>query len=317
MGTVKNRNLILIGFNTDYQRMEVEELSNTYNVYHIVMNKFLYFFLSKINNVFFTRYAAGKYYKNIRRKLGIESYTVVVTDDPIDIYAISAFKKDDIRVLMRNSILSNERLLAWVSKYLVFSFDSLDCDKYGFNLMSQYIPNRNIVQSYAGGGNEFDFFFLGMDKGRKRTLHLLSSQLHEMNYVTNFQLKYSPKGLAQKLDKWINKNEKYGMLSYKDNLHMASKSKCIVEIVQEGQSGITLRTLEAAFLKKKLITNNMSILDSELFNDANVMYLDRCDAVDENILDKFMGQPYSDYSEEILMKYTITHNMKFIIAGFS
>lgn len=310
----KNTNLVLVGFNTDYQRMEAEELSETYNVIHIPMSRFIYFILNKVNSDKITRYVVDKYYKRVRANINVENYAVVVTDDPIEIYATSAFESCDVRVLMRNSILNKKKVLSWVSDYLVYSFDPLDCAKYGFKQISQYIPNEKKLKEYIGNSTHFDFFFLGMDKGRKVMLDELNEHLQKLNYKTDFQLKYSPRGLWQKLDKWLNRNKKYKMLSYEKNLDMASRSKCIVEIVQEGQSGLTLRTLEALFLKKKLITNNVSVIDSELFNAANILYFETLEDLREDIINAFMERTYCDYPDEILIKHTITYNMRIMEA---
>lgn len=49
------------------------------------------------------------------------------------------------------------------------------------------------------------------------------------------------------------------MISYQENLDNIRKSKCIVDVVQKGQIGLTLRPLESLFFKKKLLTNNKCI----------------------------------------------------------
>ena len=60
------------------------------------------------------------------------------------------------------------------------------------------------------------------------------------------------------------------MISYEEVLDKSSKCSVIVDIVKEGQSGLTLRVLEALFFGKKLITNNKNICTCDFYRSDNV-----------------------------------------------
>ena len=62
-----------------------------------------------------------------------------------------------------------------------------------------------------------------------------------------------------------------------------------MEINKEGQSGLTLRALEALFYKKKLITNNISIMNEMVYNKKNIYII----GVDNNkSVKEFLSEPY-------------------------
>jgi 1,5-rhamnosyltransferase len=61
-------------------------------------------------------------------------------------------------------------------------------------------------------------------------------------------------------------------LPYVDYIERTLRSKVIVEINSDGQTGITLRTLEAAFLNRKLLTNNPFVRHLD-FYDANNIFI--------------------------------------------
>lgn len=62
-------------------------------------------------------------------------------------------------------------------------------------------------------------------------------------------------------------NEYVDYFSYID---LVSKSRAIIEINEKNQAGCSLRMMEALFFKKKLITNNISIVKDPYYSRSNV-----------------------------------------------
>ena len=56
-------------------------------------------------------------------------------------------------------------------------------------------------------------------------------------------------------------------LPYEENINRTLNANIIIDITKENQSGWTLRILEALFFNKKLITNNINILGSEIYSE--------------------------------------------------
>ncbi len=62
-------------------------------------------------------------------------------------------------------------------------------------------------------------------------------------------------------------------LSYPDYLKKAASSSIILEIMRPGHAGLSLRPLEALFFRKKLITDNPAIRNSEVYHPDNIFIL--------------------------------------------
>lgn len=60
------------------------------------------------------------------------------------------------------------------------------------------------------------------------------------------------------------------VLTYDDNIRRSLAADVLLEVNQDGQSGLTLRALEAAFFNKKLITTNESIKTLDFYRPENI-----------------------------------------------
>ena len=85
-------------------------------------------------------------------------------------------------------------------------------------------------------------------------------------------------------------------------LNIESNSRALLDIVQPEQRGQTLRPIEALFFKKKIVTNNYSILEADFYNRENIFILGK-----DNIQDiqEFLKSDYKDLSSDLLEKYTV------------
>ena len=63
------------------------------------------------------------------------------------------------------------------------------------------------------------------------------------------------------------------------------KSNIIVDLLQDKQEGITVRTLEGVFYGKKILTNNTKIRQSDLYDPDNIFVLKNANV---NELQKFL-----------------------------
>lgn len=63
-------------------------------------------------------------------------------------------------------------------------------------------------------------------------------------------------------------------ISYMEILELISQSRVIVDITKSNQVGITLRVLEAAFMGKKLLTNNKCVKELDFYNEKNMLIID-------------------------------------------
>jgi hypothetical protein len=93
---------------------------------------------------------------------------------------------------------------------------------------------------------------------------------------------------------------KSDFVEYDDYIALINASKSILDITQEGQNGLTARAMESIFLKKKLITNNITIQNYDFYDKKNIFIIGIDDI--DTIFD-FINTPYHDIPKEIVDYY--------------
>jgi hypothetical protein len=176
------------------------------------------------------------------------------------------------------------RMTAYKRDYRLFTFDRDDAAQYGLRYKDQvYCLNQGETQAAI----KYDFYFAGFNKNREHVLNDLQRAL-EKNYTCHFVIKPDRLHFAD--------------FDYQENLRNVLESRCIVDIVKEGQTGLTIRVMESVFYHKKLLTNNAEILNSDLYHENNVFILGR-DRIED--LDSFMEKAVAPVSEDILKRLDI------------
>lgn len=175
----------------------------------------------------------------------------------------------------------------------LWSFDKDDCQKYNLQENNQFI-DREMFKN-LNNDVEYDLCFIGLDKGRLDQLCSLKEKFSERNLSTYLYIVDSNKN-SRNFYNYQNR------ISYEELLQIESKSKALLDIVQFGQRGQTLRPIEALFLKKKIVTNNYSIVQEDFYNPENIFVLEK-----DNIenLERFLNSNYKEFSSEVLEKYTV------------
>ncbi|MFD2883474.1 hypothetical protein ACFS4T_14615 [Pseudomonas lini] len=84
-------------------------------------------------------------------------------------------------------------------------------------------------------------FFLGRDKGRAHLIENMANDLESLGCNIKFQIVKDESSIP------LTKYHTDSVLSYEENLQQVIDADVLIEINQPGQSGLTLRTLEAAF----------------------------------------------------------------------
>ena len=174
-------------------------------------------------------------------------------------------------------------------------FDEEYCKKQGYKFIHQfYFENIKIKQDKQ----IYDFVYVGSNKNRFTILNDLA------DYATTSKLNfkiclYDPFCDTVKTTKTgiVRINRK---LSYEELLGLIAQSKAIVEINSQFQRGLTLRALEALFLKRKLITNNKYITKFD-FYDSNNIYILQNETKDLKI---FLDSEYEEIENKIKDNYS-------------
>lgn len=169
--------------------------------------------------------------------------------------------------------------------FTLCSFDFYDSKKYNLQLLKN-INRRYVLNEDVPIDN--DFYFVGLPKGREKILQKIENILKEKGFKTNFII--------------IKDSSSY--ISQYDNIKHSSGARCIVDIVSENQTGLTLRPFDALFLKKKIITNSKIIKDADFYHPDNIYVIEDFQLIG---IEDFMTKPYHDIPEDIINQYEVNH----------
>lgn len=199
----------------------------------------------------------------------------------------------------------NARLICWYWNSLVkqtilkdkyrnfcecWSFDQKDVKTYSlkFNNMFYFYP-QNVKNKL-----EFHAFFVGADKGRSALLADIANTLLSYNMKIKFVV------IGKKIeDRMILEYQKENF-DYNEYLKLIEKSKCMIEVLQKGQYGVTIRAIEALMYEKKLITTNKDIKNYDFYCKDNIFVWEE-DKLEN--LEDFIRRPYKKINNQIKKKY--------------
>ena len=186
-------------------------------------------------------------------------------------------------MVLVNVLSSKGKLLKKRFKYFdqIYSFDSKDCQEYGFTYYPTFYSITRVPSE--SGISSTDAFFVGISKGNRYSiLKKLYVALQKNNGTADFYISRVKK--EQRDLEGIHYDE---WLSYKEVLDRVMDTNCVVEIMGDTQSGLTLRTMEAIVFNKKLLTNNESVKELHFYNTGHIQYFSNIEDVNiEFVLDK-------------------------------
>lgn len=191
-------------------------------------------------------------------------------------------------------------------KIALYTIDKEDAKNYNFRYVNQFYRDYDgNIEELIDPALKTDMFFIGQDKNRaNKILELLNEAEKQQLNPAFFILKGKHTTHNERLEKcYIEKN-----VPYNEVLRYIANSKCLVEILQEGQTGMTLRAIEALFFKKKLITNNKYIANEPFYHRNNVYILG--DDKERRSLKEFIESESQEIGDDIIDIYRVETFMK-------
>lgn len=225
--------------------------------------------------------------------------TIIVFDDEKVVPLIYRLKSKDTKLILWNwNIVSHKRANrenVFKNRCQIWTFDKSDAEKYGWKCNEQFYfkPEKEMARI----NNDTQRAFCAcVDKGRYKMMKEIYVELRKANISCDFFCVKDNNKAYEDIDDFLVDK----LLPYKDFLEHVKKSDIIVDVVQEGQDGLTVRVLEALFYNKKLITNNKSIVNMPFYNSYIYIY-----GYDNNIsFSEFLQLRGCKYDEEAKRRYT-------------
>lgn len=188
----------------------------------------------------------------------------------------------------------------------VQTFDPDDARLLGARLRPQvHSIDTAITPAKTGAG----VFFVGQLKNRGPVLADVEKMLTRAGIECDFHLciyegEKQKTAVPENLKPYFHDS----MLAYDDVLKRTAQSAAVLDITQNGQSGITLRSLEALFYGRKLITDNPHIKQQDFYRPANVWILN--DPDEPRTLAQFMAQPFEPVPQAVIENHLIGNWLK-------
>lgn len=256
-----------------------------------------YYISSSILRKVFTHYALpfeSLWYGGWKNNL--DTYDCIIVFDSL--HSINLFKYIRKRYRKRlifwhwNPIKKDKEISIWKETKKMcehWTFNPSDVEKYGMNLNNQFF----FYQNQKDISKEESAFFVGTDKGRYEKIVAISDDLKDRGISIDFHIVSMN---CNDTRKYIEKT----YMEYSEVMSHIRKSKAVVEIVQDGQNGLTARALEAMFFETKLITNNREIRNFNFYNDNNIFIIGEDNS---DRLDSFLHTPFQPIEKEALYQY--------------
>lgn len=247
-----------------------------------------------------TRFFYLDWYKNIKKYERIVVLDMALNLDLRLLENITKKNSKCEKYLYSWNIIKNEkyyqvqRRAAEKAKFEFYCYDYGDCAKYGlkFNTI-MYDCTLTIKKEEKIS----DTLFLGFMKDRKEKMLKLYTALNEVNLIPRFVIV----GTEENKDLPFEFSKSY--IGYYDYLKMLSKSKSILDIAQSGQTGYSMRVMEAIFFNKKLITTNKAVRDAFFYDPSKILIID-LENINSQELATFFNKEYLPYTQETREYYS-------------
>ena len=149
----------------------------------------------------------------------------------------------------------------------VATFDPVDAQVYDFQLVEQVY--RDVSPWIKPEEDQdIDLYFVGQDKGRLPDLLCLREMALAAGLTVHFHVTPDKRKTYTETERRLLSDKP---LTYSENLQLVNRARCLEEIVQSNQSGETIRSLEAAFFDRKLLTNRHQAVQDALHADDRVL----------------------------------------------
>ena len=161
---------------------------------------------------------------------------------------------------------------------LCLSFDHADAEKYGMEYYPLVYSPYDVSEDDSIA--ESDVYFVGKAKDRLPQILAAYEKLRGAGLKCEFYIT----GVAPEDQKYADQIHYCGQMSYVENLKHVKKTKCLLEIMQQGGHGYTLRACEAIMYDKKMITDNPEISGAPFYRPELISVFDDVKNIDPSFV---------------------------------
>lgn len=211
-----------------------------------------------------------KYILSHKRLLG-EYDRIIVFDRHKDILVLSLLLRNskklklelwlwnllDNRTEMRRTHILNKK-----RNIRVWTFDAGDAIRFNILHNSQFhVFRRDYQIKYQE--DDGSVFFVGRNKGRNEMIDEIK------HWLDKFRIPYDIKIIEDS----NGRETKNQLVEYEKTLDRVKKCHCVLDIVQDNQIGLTMRTMEAVYFNKRIISNNKLLINELFYDEKNIFII--------------------------------------------
>jgi len=185
----------------------------------------------------------------------------------------------------------------------IYSFDKNDCKNYNFKFITNFIysTKKEIITNYRLKA----FTIQSKSNDRINTLSKIADELDALN-INSYEFHVYGKTKKGVNNNILFFNARIPLHTFKNKME---NSEILLDLVRDGQNGLSFRIFEAMALQKKLITTNKNIIDYDFYNPNNILVIDKKRPI---ISAEFLNSKYQPIPENIYNKYTLDQWLKTI-----
>ena len=271
-------------------------------------------------NKHLVHFQVSRYFKRLLTETKCKSYdyVLIISGQSLS-FSVSMIRKlresqkKALFVLYQwNSISNFPSILKYIGLFdKAYSFDRKDARNYdNLNFLPLFysIKYEKMGTAYDNK-KKYDFCFIGTAHPKKyRFIKTMVNELKTV-YPKQFLYFFFPSRFVYLYRKLFNKEFKFAKfkefhftpLNETQLIDVYTSTKCVLDCPQKGQTGLTIRVIEALGSKKKIITTNKDILNYDFYRRENIyVFSDKFD-----FDDVFFNSEYKDIPIEIYKKYSL------------
>ena len=185
---------------------------------------------------------------------------------------------------------------------LTVTYDFGDSNKYSFEYYP--VPFSDLPGKYVNSDCKFDICFIGAKKQRLEAIYEAYDYFSTMGLICAFYVIGCEDSEKREGINYPN------YMSYQDYLYIEAQSNCILEIMQDNECyGNTFRVPEAIFMNKKLISNNLSLIDKKYFYPDKMKVYKNVTEIDKEFI---INRSSGDYPNSIKVMFRPSGFLEFL-----
>ena len=186
----------------------------------------------------------------------------------------------------------------------IYTFEKEDAEKYGLDSRPLFYSNTYVGLDKTDIQYDIasisSFYFERFEIFKKLRIEYPKLKL-------KLKLYSSVRDIIKNRWKYVIQNPNlflYKKLSQSDVAMLLASSNCILDIQNNKQNGLTIRTIETLALQRKLITTNKTVAKYDFYNPKNILIIN--DNKNLSSISSFINIPYEPVDSSIIYKYSLS-----------